>query len=217
MLREKYHVQNIQFVDEAIRPDYFKKMVFEMDKHPEFKMMHWIYYSRVSRQYTKEILDVARRNGCEMVMFGIETFNQRLLNLIKKGISANVSRYCLKLFQECGIMTFAWLMCNLPSETIEEAREDIVETQKMAEYLDCISVGQFCLDINTDMYRNMGEYHITKFNPHDGTRFSSENNGKIINTEAMLNVFKNEYSPLGRKLFFTNNRYVIFFGNRTAY
>jgi anaerobic magnesium-protoporphyrin IX monomethyl ester cyclase len=214
-LRDKYNIQNIQFVDEAIRPDCFKEMVFEMDKHPEFKTMHWIYYSRVSRKYTKEILDIARRNGCNLAMFGIETFNQRLLNLIKKGISANASRYCLRLFKECGIMTFAWLMCNLPSETIEEARDDIEETKKMAEYLDCVSVGPFCLDINTDMYRNMSEYRITKFDSYDGTRFSSENNGAIIDTEAMLNVFNNEYSPLGRKLFFTNNRYVIFFDGKT--
>lgn len=210
-IKNKYNIHYFQFVDEAIRPDCFIAMVEEMDKHQDFKDTKWIYYSRVSYQYKKELLEKAKRNGCELVMFGVETFNQRLLQFIKKGINAETSKYCIELFAESEIKTFIWLMCNLPSETIEEMRGDINAVKEYIGYLSGIGLGPFYLDINTDMYRNMESYNIINYNPYDGTRFDSINNGKIIDKDKMFEVYGNEYAPLPSKFFFTTNRYTIFY------
>lgn len=210
-IKEKYGINYFQFVDEAIRPDHFIEMVEEMDKHEEFKDTKWIYYSRVSYQYKKELLEKAKRNGCELVMFGVETFNQRLLQFIKKGINAETSKYCIKLFPSVGIKTYIWLMCNLPSETIEEMQDDIRDVKEHLKYLSGIGVSIFYLGVNTDMFSNMESYNIVKYNPYDGTRFDSVNNGQIIDKDKMFEVYGNEYAPLPRKHFFTTNRYTIFY------
>lgn len=212
-IKNQYGIYCFQFVDEAIRPDCFAEMIEEMDKYDEFKDTKWIYYSRVSYQYTEELLKKAKRNGCEMVMFGVETFNQRLLKLIRKGIHAETSKYCIKLFSNSGIKTFIWLMSNLPSETIEEMREDIEETKQHMEYLAGIGLGPFYLDINTDMFKNMEDYNIIEYNPYDGTRFVSTNNGKVIDKDKMFEVYGSEYAILPQKYFFTTNRYTIFYEN----
>ncbi len=216
-IKKKYGINYFQFVDEAIRPDHFIEMVEEMDKHEEFKDTKWIYYSRVSYQYKRELLEKAKRNGCELVMFGVESFNQRLLQFIKKGINAETSKYCIKLFSSVGIKTYIWLMCNLPSETIEEMRDDIRDVKEHIGYLSGMGLSPFYLDVNTDMFNNMESYNIVKYNPYDGTRFDSLNNGQIIDKNKMFEVYGNEYAPLPRKYFFTTNRYTIFYDGLGAF
>ena len=212
-LSKIYKVKHFQFVDEAIRPDCFKEMVEEMDRHPEFKDIKWFYYSRVSRLYDEKMLKKAKENGCEMVMFGVETLNQRLLNLIKKGISADTSRYCLELFHKCGIKTFAWLMCNIPSETLEEVQEDYDEIVKLKDVTDAISVGTFMLQKNTDMYQDMEKYNILQIDVNDDRMFVSHNNGEVIDKEAMMRFFEEKFIPLQATWNFSSNRYTLYFYN----
>lgn len=209
-LSQKYDVNNFQFVDEAIRPDCFRQMVEEMDKKEEFKEINWFFYSRVSRQYDKELLERAYKNGCRMVMFGVESFNQRLLNFIKKGIYAETSKYCLELFHNCKIKTYAWLMCNLPSETVQEAREDLANVHEMEKFIDAFSVGPFFLSRNTDMYANPEKYNITYIDETNQYRFMSHNNGEEINKDDMLKFYFQEYEKYQLEFFSTGNRYTLF-------
>ena len=209
-LSQKYDVKNFQFVDEAIRPDCFRGMVEEMNKREEFKEINWFFYSRVSRQYDKELLEKAYKNGCRMVMFGVESFNQRLLNFIKKGINAETSKFCLELFHNCKIKTYAWLMCNLPSETVQEAREDLANVREMEKYIDAFSVGPFFLSRNTDMYANPGKYNITYIDETNQYRFMSHNNGEEINKDEMLEFYFQEYEKYQLDFFSTGNRYTLF-------
>ncbi|MCI8889126.1 MAG: B12-binding domain-containing radical SAM protein [Hungatella sp.] len=210
-LSEKYHTDYFQFVDEAIRPDCFKKMVERMDEYPAFKKMKWFYYSRVSRLYDDKLLEKARENGCEMVMFGVETLNQRLLRFIKKGINADASRYCLKLFHECGIKTYAWLMCNLPSETLEEVQNDYNEIIKFRDKIDAICITPFMLVKNTDMSKEPEKYNIIYIDKEDPCRFLSYYNDKIIDSNAMMKFYMEQYVPLMNKWNFSKNRYTLFF------
>jgi radical SAM superfamily enzyme YgiQ (UPF0313 family) len=198
-------------VDEAIRPDCFKKMVERMDEYPAFKKMKWFYYSRVSRLYDDKLLEKARENGCEMVMFGVETLNQRLLRFIKKGINADASRYCLKLFHECGIKTYAWLMCNLPSETLEEVQNDYNEIIKFRDKIDAICITPFMLVKNTDMSKEPEKYNIIYIDKEDPCRFLSYYNDKIIDSNAMMKFYMEQYVPLMNKWNFSKNRYTLFF------
>lgn len=210
-LSEKYGIKDIQFVDEAIRPDHFTEIVHEMNRKEEFHDINWFYYSRVSRQYTSELLRLAYRCGCRMVMFGVETFNQRLLNFIKKGIQSDVSQYCLRLFHENGIKTYAWLMGNLPSETLEELRSDIADVEKNVPYIDAGTVGAFCLEINTDMYHEPQKYNITSVNLEHTEMFSSHYQNIPIDKQSMLNCIWNEYVPMLHKHFFYRDRYQVYF------
>ncbi|MSU07777.1 radical SAM protein [Veillonellaceae bacterium WCA-693-APC-5D-A] len=211
LLKKKYGVTDIQFVDEAIRPDQFEKMVYEMAANLEFKHINWIYYSRVSLEYNKDMLKKAYANGCRMVMFGIETFNQRLLNFIKKGINSEASKYCIKLFHENKIKVYAWMLCNLPSETLDELCDDIDEVKNQMKYLDAVAPGIFRLEKNTDMYNNYSKYNILSIDNACKERFVSHNNGEIIDQDGIKNCFQGRYVPLISKYFFSCNRYDVYF------
>ncbi len=210
-LSAKYKNACFQFVDEAVRPDCFKDMIEEMDKHPEFKDMKWFYYSRVSRQYDEELLRRAHNNGCEMVMFGVESFNQRLLNFIKKGITADTSKYCLELFHKCGIKTYAWLLCNLPSETLEEAQGDLEDVKQMQDHMNAFSVGAFRLERNTDMYDSPEKYNITSIDQNDPSKFQSHKDGVPIDKNSILNFWTQKYLRYQTECHALGNRYTVFF------
>lgn len=210
-LSKKYQNKHFQFVDEAIRPDCFRDMIEEMDKYKEFKEIKWFYYSRVSRQYDEDLLRKAHANGCEMVMFGVESFNQRLLNFIKKGITADTSKYCLKLFHECGIKTYAWMLTNLPSETLEEAKKDLEEVMGMKEYINAFSASMFRLENNTDMYNNSEKYNIVKIDPDDPSNFQSHKDGTVIDKNSIINFYDKEYMRYQDKCQASGNRYTLFF------
>ena len=209
-LSKKYRVENFQFVDEAVRPDCFQQMIEEMEENENFNGIHWFYYSRVSRKYNVDLLNKAYKNGCRMVMFGIESFNQRLLNFIRKGISVETSKYCLEIFHNCGIKTYAWMMCNLPSETIQEAEKDLADVQEMGKYIDAFCVGSFFLSKNTDMYLEPEKFNITYIDDADQYRFMSHYEGKEIDKDEMLNFCEQKYSKLQRDTFSAGNRYTLF-------
>ena len=210
-LIKRYEVWNFQFVDEAIRPDHFQEIIGEMEKHNEFCNTKWFYYSRVSFKYNEELLKRAKKVGCEMVMFGVETYNQRLLDFIKKGISVKTTKYCLDLFHRCGIKTYEWLMCNLPSETIEEMREDFNDVKKYWDNVDNIGIGLFMLENNTDMYKEPEAYNITSVNDNDPIRFQSTNGAEIIDKEKVIEIFYMEIFPAIDRRYFDKDRYSLFF------
>lgn len=212
-LIRKYNVWNFQFVDEAIRPDHFQEIIEVMEKHQEFNNTKWFYYSRVSFEYNEELLKRAKRVGCEMVMFGVETYNQRLLNFIKKGISVEATKYCLELFHRCGIKTYEWLMCNLPSETIEEMREDFNDVKKYWDNVDNIGMGMFMLENNTDMYKEPKSFNIINVDNNDPIRFQSTNGSEIIDKEKVIETFNMEIFPAIDRRYFDKDRYSLFFRN----
>ena len=210
-LHEKYNIKHFQFVDEAIEPRYFAEFLNEFEKTELSKEIEWIYYSRVSPFYNEEIVKKAKKCGCRMVMFGVETFNQRLLNHIKKGIVAKQSIENLKLFHQNGIKTHAWLMSILPSETKDEIRYDVEMIKQYKDYIDVMAMGRFYLDTSTDMYANPQKFNIVKVNPCDGYDFISTYENKIINKKELNLIVDNEYYPTLKSLCFSNNRYVAYF------
>lgn len=210
-LHYRYKANYFQFVDEAIRPDCFKLMIDEMDKHEEFKKIKWFYYSRVSMQYDLQTVIKAKKNGCSMVMFGIETFNQRLLNFIKKGINVETSRYCLKLFHENGIKTYAWLMSALPSETMDDAEKDFMDLKKEIKNIDAFSIGSFFLSKNTDMYMSPSKYNITRINDDDPYDFDSHYEGEKIDRRKIMDFVKYKYAIYQIRRHMYDNRYTVFF------
>ena len=124
-----------------------------------------------------------------MVMFGVESFNQRLLNFIKKGITADTSKYCLELFHKCGIKTYAWLLCNLPSETLEEAQGDLEDVKQMQDH----------------------KYNITSIDQNDPSKFQSHKDGVPIDKNSILNFWTQKYLRYQTECHALGNRYTVFF------
>jgi radical SAM superfamily enzyme YgiQ (UPF0313 family) len=210
ILHEKYNICNFQFVDEAIEPRYFAEFVDILSKEEFSKKIKWFYYSRISHLYSNEILQKAKAAGCKMVMFGVETFSQRVLNHIKKGIAYKNIKNNLELFKRNGIKIHIWLMSILPSQTEEEILHDIECFKQNIGNIDAAALGRFYLSENSDMHKALEKFGIIKMNPLDGYDFDSVNNGMLIDKQEVLQAF-GLYRQEVRKHFLGLNRYILFF------
>jgi radical SAM superfamily enzyme YgiQ (UPF0313 family) len=203
----------IYLVYVSLEPNFFKRLVHKMEETPAFERISWFCYLRVSGLYDEETVRLAKKNGCRLVMFGIETFNQRLLNHIRKGINAETSRKTLKLFHEAGIKTYAWMMVGLPSETAEDVTQDARDMAEMLPWVDAFSVGHFILSPNTDMARNPEPFNIVKYDPGDGKQYTSHFNHTLIENDAVKHAYIESYLPIKKRHVFYPNRYILYFGN----
>jgi len=87
---------------------------------------------------TREMLQQVARAGCWAVLYGFEAGNQKLLDVVNKGISLDDSRNAARWTHEAGMDTRASFMLALPGETPELGKE----TVRFAIELDC-TMAQF--------------------------------------------------------------------------
>lgn len=84
--------------------------------------IEWRCHSRVDRLLTRERGELYRRAGCTNLFLGVESFSDRILRLMKKGITC---RLIDKVLSELGgaVPVSLYMMVGLPGETEEEALE----------------------------------------------------------------------------------------------
>lgn len=73
----------------------------------------------------KELLVLMKKAGCVSMALGIESANQRILDLIKKQLNKDIVRKTCKLISEVGIETTGFFMIGFPTETKEEIKNTI--------------------------------------------------------------------------------------------
>jgi len=63
--------------------------------------------------------------GIDWLVIGIESGNQRILNLINKGVTVEQNRKALQICRKYGIKAFATVMMGLPTETNREMEDTV--------------------------------------------------------------------------------------------
>jgi len=75
-----------------------------------------------------ELLTLMKQAGCVRIHYGVEAGTQKILNVLRKGITIEKVINTFANTQKLGIMTLAYFMIGSPEET----KEDIAETIKLA-------------------------------------------------------------------------------------
>lgn len=85
----------------------------------------WDFRGRVN-SVTRESLVQAKRAGCRMISFGVETGSDEGLSLLKKSTSTEQIRSVFRWCRELGILTIADFMIGLPFEkSADEVRRNV--------------------------------------------------------------------------------------------
>ena len=79
-----------------------------------------------------ELLKLMRKSGCYFMSLGIESGNQRILNIIKKHLDKNLVRNVVTMVKDSGIDAVGFFMIGFPTET----KEEIMNTINFACSLD---------------------------------------------------------------------------------
>jgi radical SAM superfamily enzyme YgiQ (UPF0313 family) len=126
------------FVDEAAPPAALKAMAQRLiDRKVSIT---WWGNIRFEKSFTPELVGLLARSGCVAVSGGLEVASDRLLDLMKKGVTvAQVARVA-RAFSDAGVLVHAYLMYGFPTET-EQETVDALERVRQLFLEGCIQSG----------------------------------------------------------------------------
>lgn len=104
--RERFGIEHVQFVDEAIEPSWLHDLNDELEHRSLGGVFRWSNYSKVSVELDSMLLRRTYANGGRLILFGVESFNQRVLNVVKKGIRRKDALATIQTTHDAGIRSW---------------------------------------------------------------------------------------------------------------
>lgn len=120
----------------------------------------WTCQLRPTKEFNFEVLKKLRESGLVMIMWGIESGNQRILDLINKGTDTEDIEKVLSDSCKAGIKNIAYILFGFPSETEDEFLDTIKFLKKNSDNIDLVSTSVFGLQKGTAVYNNPSKFGI---------------------------------------------------------
>jgi hypothetical protein len=111
------------FVDEAAPPALMREVALEIIRRK--LVVTWWTNIRFEKSFSADLCLLLKESGCIAVSGGLEVASDRLLELIKKGVTVEQVAQVTRNFTESGIMVHAYLMYGYPTQTIQETVDSL--------------------------------------------------------------------------------------------
>ena len=128
------------FVDEAAPPKILKALAEELIRRKV--VISWWGNIRFEKTFTPELCELLAQSGCIAMSGGLEVASDRLLDLMKKGVSVEQVAQVTKGFSDAGILVHAYLMYGFPTQTIQETVDSLEYVRQLFQN-GCIQSGFF--------------------------------------------------------------------------
>ena len=148
------------FVDEAAPPALMREVALEILKRK--LVVTWWTNIRFEKSFTQDLCLLLKISGCIAVSGGLEVASDRLLDLIKKGVTVEQVAKVTHYFTEAGIMVHAYLMYGYPTQTIQETVDSLEMVRQLFE-LGVIQSGfwhQFAMTAHSPVGLNPEEFGV---------------------------------------------------------
>ena len=119
------------FVDEAAPPALMREVALEILKRN--LAVSWWTNIRFEKSFSSDLCVLLKESGCIAVSGGLEVASDRLLELIKKGVTVEQVAQVTRNFTEAGIMVHAYLMYGYPTQTIQETIDSLEMVRQLFE------------------------------------------------------------------------------------
>lgn len=148
------------FVDEAAPPALMRELALEILRRN--LVVTWWTNIRFEKSFTRDLCFLLKESGCIAVSGGLEVASDRLLELIKKGVTVEQVAQVTRNFTESGIMVHAYLMYGYPTQTIQETVDSLEMVRQMFE-LGILQSGfwhQFAMTAHSPVGLNPEEFGV---------------------------------------------------------
>ncbi len=124
--------------------------------------INWTCQLRPTKDLDYETLKKLRESGLTLLMWGVESGNDRILRLINKGTNKKDIEKVLENSNKAGIKNIAYMLFGFPTETKEEFLETIIFLKNNNKNIDLVSSSIFGLQKDTVIYNNPEKFGIKK-------------------------------------------------------
>ena len=119
------------FVDEAAPPALMRELALEIIRRK--LTVSWWTNIRFEKSFTSDLCMLLKASGCIAVSGGLEVASDRLLELIKKGVTVEQVAQVTRNFTESGVMVHAYLMYGYPTQTVQETVDSLEMVRQLFE------------------------------------------------------------------------------------
>ena len=149
------------FVDEAAPPKALKTLAAELTRRQ--LAVSWWGNIRFEKSFTPALCQQLADSGCIAISGGLEVASDRLLNLMKKGVSVEQVARVTKAFSDAGVLVHAYLMYGFPTQTVQDTVDALEYVRQLFEQ-GCIQSGffhRFACTVHSPVGQHPEEYGVT--------------------------------------------------------
>ncbi len=131
-LKQRYGAQFFFFTDECFALSPTKRLCQQLINRN--LNVQWTCEMRFEKNLTRDLLALMKEAGCLKIVFGLESFNQRVMDFMKKGIKQESVRRITEDCVDLGLAVHCYIIVGFPTEREEEALETmnfIVENERL--------------------------------------------------------------------------------------
>ncbi|MBL8443270.1 MAG: radical SAM protein, partial [Zoogloeaceae bacterium] len=148
------------FVDEAAPPKALKALALELMRRGV--AISWWGNIRFEKSFTPELCQLLADSGCIAISGGLEVASDRLLKLMKKGVSVDQVARVTHAFAEAGVLVHAYLMYGFPTQTVHDTVDALEYVRQLFE-AGCVQSGffhRFACTVHSPVGMNPDEYGV---------------------------------------------------------
>ena len=149
------------FVDEAAPPKSLKALAAELQRRRV--EISWWGNIRFEKSFTPALCRQLADSGCIAISGGLEVASDRLLALMKKGVSVEQVARVTRGFSDAGILVHAYLMYGFPTQTVQDTVDALEYVRQLFE-AGCIQSGffhRFACTVHSPVGRDPAAYGVT--------------------------------------------------------
>lgn len=165
-LSNRYSCRTFYITDEAIPPETAVTVARAIIR--EQLSIKWFGEVRFEDAFDEETLIKLHAGGCGMLMFGMESAVQRVLDHMRKGTKPERIAAIIKACAKIGIRPFIMFFTGFPTETRAEAAETVRFIESLHEYITHIAYTNFILEHHTPVHSEPQVFGITEVLPYKG-------------------------------------------------
>jgi radical SAM superfamily enzyme YgiQ (UPF0313 family) len=158
---DETHQTGFHFVDEAAPPKALQALAAEIKKRQ--LAISWWGNIRFEKSFSRDLCQALADSGCIAISGGLEVASDRLLKLMKKGVSVEQVARVTRAFADAGILVHAYLMYGFPTQTVQDTVDALEYVRQLFE-AGCIQSGffhRFTCTVHSPVGKQPEQYGVT--------------------------------------------------------
>ncbi|MCI0710234.1 MAG: radical SAM protein [Chloroflexi bacterium] len=159
-LHDKYGVRHIFFADEAISPRNLRLLppILEEAGSP----IQWGGCVRFEKVITADMLYKMARGGCTMILFGLESASEQVIEFMVKGTELEHMSRILHESTEAGIWNHTFFFFGFPGETLDHAQETVNFLYEHKHAIHSAALGTFLMERDSPAHRFPASFKVKR-------------------------------------------------------